>query len=113
MARRRGSLWLWVPLGAVALTAFAWLGWYGMARWELERTKDKLRQLGLPMTAGEVIPAPIPEDQNAAPLLKSAESVWQQIKDRHDFINARVGSSAPELAPDAVAGVARIVPFDE
>jgi hypothetical protein len=100
MARRRRSLWLWVPLGAVALTAFAWLGWYGMARWELERTKDKLRQLGLPMTAGEVIPAPIPEDQNAAPLLKSAESVWQQIKDRHDFIKARVGSSAPELAPE-------------
>lgn len=100
MARLYRSLWLWVPLGAVALTAFAWLGWYGMACWELERTKDKLRELELPMAAQEIIPGPIPENQNAAPLLKSAESLWKQIKDRQDFIDARVGSSSPDLAPE-------------
>ena len=94
------SLWLRVPLVALALTVVAWLAWYGLARWQLDRTKDSLRAAGLPMTADEVIPAPIPEDENAASLLQLAAPIWEKIKERDDFIDARVGSNSPELAPE-------------
>ena len=100
MAGLRRSRWLRVPLGALALAAVAWLAWYGLARWQLERTKDSLRAAGLPMTTEEVIPAPIPEDENAASLLERAEPMWIELKSRGDFVDARVGSNAPELAPE-------------
>jgi hypothetical protein len=100
MAALHRSLWLRVPLGFLALAAVAWLAWYGLAWWQLDRLKEEIRAKGIPMTEAEVLPARIPDEENAAPLLQRAEAVWREIKSREDFIDARLRSLAPELAPE-------------
>jgi hypothetical protein len=100
MASSRCSPWLRVPLGFLALAAVAWLAWYGLAWWQLDRLKEEIRAKGIPMAEAEVLPARIPDEENAAPLLQRAEAVWREIKSREDFIDARLRSLAPALAPE-------------
>lgn len=65
----------WVAIGIVALIVLAHLAALVMnvifGR-ELRQTMAQLKAEGRALTVAELLPAPVPEDQNAAPLLKQA-----------------------------------------
>lgn len=100
---RQSRFWLrWVPVGFLALAvlaSFAWLAWYGMARWQLGRIKAELAAAGWPATAAGVIPPEIPEADNAAPLLERAWEIWKKLKDSEGFIMPRFGVKAADHDP--------------
>jgi len=99
MARRLRFWLLWPPLGFLALAVLAWFAWYGMARWQLGRIKGEIAAAGLSTTAAGVIPAEIPEADNAVPLLARAGKIWGKLKDSEGFITPCLGAKAAECNP--------------
>jgi hypothetical protein len=99
MAGLHRSPWLWAILGAVLLALALWPAWYAGAWWRLHKVKAKIFEAGLPTTGVEVIPKPIPAEQNAAPLLVGVEKIWQALKDSEGFIKASPGANDAERNP--------------
>lgn len=91
--------WLWVPLGALVLIAVAWLAWYGVALWQLNRIKEEISAAGFPSAVAEVIPENIPDSQNAADLLLRVQEIWNKVKDSKGFIKASAGEKDAERDP--------------
>jgi hypothetical protein len=99
MAGFRRSPWLWAIIGAVLLALAVWPAWYAGAWWRLQKVKAQIVAAGLPTTAVEVIPKPIPAEQNAGPLLVGAQKIWQDLKDSEGFIKASPGANDAERDP--------------
>jgi hypothetical protein len=99
MAALRRSPWLWAIIGAVLLALAVWPAWYAGAWWRLQTVKAEIAEAGLPTTEFEVIPKPIPAEQNAAPLLVGMQKIWQVLKDSEGFIKASPGATDAERNP--------------
>lgn len=99
MAGFHRSPWLWAIIGAVLLALAIWPAWYVGAWWRLQKVKAQIAAAGLPTTEVEVIPKPIPAQQNAAPLLVGMQEIWQGLKVSEGFIKASPGANDAERDP--------------
>jgi hypothetical protein len=98
---RRIVLWLAAAtVTLILLLSLARLYWSFQAQARLEAVQLDIRNAGLPTTTAEILPANIPEQDNAAPLLEQAVALLKALKERDDFIDAVPGSSSPERSPD-------------
>ena len=99
MAVLRRSPWLWAIVGAVVLVLAIWPAWYLGAWWRLHQTEAEILAAGRPATEAEVIPRPIPAEQNAAPLLVAVQKIWHALKEVEGFIKASPGANDAERDP--------------
>lgn len=84
---------------AVALAAIAWLAWCGAASWDLRRAEHEARQAGLPMSAAEIFPRAIPDDDNAAPLWARIEELAKTLKAKDGYLAPCPGASSAKSDP--------------
>lgn len=85
--------------GALVL-AVAWIAWWLHARLLVREVQAEIAASGLPTTADKILPADVPEADNAAPLLKKAAVLLGEVKKREGYIDACPGASSPERAPE-------------
>jgi hypothetical protein len=86
--------------GICLLASAAWTAWWFAAARGLHAVEEEIRAAGLPLTAEEILAAPVADADNAAPLLERAAVLLKQIKTRDGFIDACPGASSPERAPE-------------
>lgn len=93
----------WLLTAAVALVLLltaAWIAWWLHAQTLVRGIRAEIVADGLPSTAEEILPAAVPEADNAAPLLERARVLLDGIKERQGYIDACPGASSPERAPE-------------
>lgn len=101
MSLRRVASWLLAAGVALALLlAATWTAWWLHAHSLVRTVQAEITADRLPSNAEEILPAAVPEADNAAPLLERARVLLDGINKREGYIDACPGVSSPERAPE-------------
>src|SRR5438270_1822029 len=93
--RRLTVAYLLLAAGTVALRYL----WLGSARGRVDAQLDGYRRAGQPVLATELAPVPVPNAQNAVPLLRSAAKGIVYSRDEMEVLNSLTagGPTAAEM----------------
>ncbi len=66
----------------------AWAVWLNVEKGKVRAIQEEMRAEGLPMTAADLEPPPLADEDNAAPLLERAAELLKELKKREGWIDA-------------------------
>lgn len=100
MNNRVAATWAGVILAAgFVIFTIAWLAWWGVQKWHLERIKSEIRAAGVPRTSADIQPPSLSDSENAAPLLSRGDALLKKPRENMEFILATPGSQSPDRDP--------------